>query len=218
MTNGETRAPLQPGEPAPDFTLPAINREGAVSLGAFRGKNAVLVALFRGLWCPFCRRAITQLGMTHEKLHALGVETMAVVATTPDNARTYFRYRPARVLLAADPGLETHRAFGLPRVEMTPAMMSALQATRLNPTGELPEPLPLPEAGAALDRLHGFQPSDADRADRERQAGQLKGQFLIDRDGLVRWTSIECGSEGLAGIGKFPKDDELLEVARSVAR
>jgi len=46
---------------------------------------------------------------------------------------------------------------------------------------------------------------------------QMKGQFLIDRDGIVRWFNIECGREGLAGLGKFPTHDELLTAARIVS-
>lgn len=45
----ELHRPLGPGESAPSFTLPAINREGSVSLEDYRGKCATLVALFRGL-------------------------------------------------------------------------------------------------------------------------------------------------------------------------
>ena len=41
--------PLQPGDRAPGFSLPAVNREGTVSLDEYRGKQAVLVGLFRGL-------------------------------------------------------------------------------------------------------------------------------------------------------------------------
>ncbi|HEX9900501.1 MAG TPA: hypothetical protein VGC81_14855 [Candidatus Methylomirabilis sp.] len=41
--------PLQAGEQAAPFTLPAVNREGSVSLADYRGKGAILVALFRGL-------------------------------------------------------------------------------------------------------------------------------------------------------------------------
>jgi len=50
MTTGEWRSPVQPGEPAPDFTLPAANREGSVSLADFRGKSPLLLALYRGLY------------------------------------------------------------------------------------------------------------------------------------------------------------------------
>jgi peroxiredoxin len=39
---------LQPGNAAPHFALPAVNREGQVSLDDYRGRP-VLIALFRGL-------------------------------------------------------------------------------------------------------------------------------------------------------------------------
>ena len=50
MTTGERRPPVQPGEPAPDFTLPAANREGFMSLADYRGRSPVLLALYRGLY------------------------------------------------------------------------------------------------------------------------------------------------------------------------
>jgi peroxiredoxin len=37
------------GDPAPYFALPAVNREGKVSLDDYRGRSAVLLGLFRGL-------------------------------------------------------------------------------------------------------------------------------------------------------------------------
>ena len=56
-----------------------------------------------------------------------------------------------------------------------------------------------------------------DRADQERQFPQLKGQFLIDRGGIVRWANIECATEGTAGVGKFPAAEEILAAARAMA-
>lgn len=35
-------------------------------------------------------------------------------------------------------------------------------------------------------------------------------------DGVVRWVNIECGKEGLSGLGKFPTQEELLAAARTV--
>ena len=40
---------MQPGDRAPDFELPAVNREGTVSLAEYRGKSPVFVVLVRGL-------------------------------------------------------------------------------------------------------------------------------------------------------------------------
>lgn len=50
MTTIERRPLVRPGEPAPDFTLPAANREGTVALSDYRGKSPVLLAMFRGLY------------------------------------------------------------------------------------------------------------------------------------------------------------------------
>lgn len=210
-------SPIQPGEPAPDFTLPAINREGSISLAEYRGRSPLFLALFIGLWCPFCRRSIAQMGTIDGRIRAAGVESLGIVASAPENARLYFKYRPTRLQLAADPELSTHRAFGVPKPEPTPALMEAIASTRINPTGELPEPLPAQEAAVALERLEGFTPTETDQAELQRQWPQLKGQFLIDRDGIVRWTNIEAsGPDGLAGLGKFPTVEEILAAIRAL--
>lgn len=206
---------IEPGQAAPDFTLPAIHREGSVSLSDFRGETSVLLAIYRGLYCPFCRRTIAQLDRAYEPLKALGVEALGVVATEAQNARLYFRFRPTRLPLLADPELVTHALYRLPRPEMTEEVGKFIAETPLNPTGELPAGLPLMALGEELDRRDGFTPSAVDQRDAQRQFGQLKGQFLIDRDGIVRWQNIECAKEGLHGLGKFPSQDELLQVART---
>ena len=86
----DTRPPVTPGEPAPDFTLPAVDETRTVTLSEYRGRSSVFLALLVGLWCPFCRRQIAQLGTGESKLKALGVETLAIVDTAPEHARLYF--------------------------------------------------------------------------------------------------------------------------------
>ena len=218
MTMAETRPPVSPGEPAPEFNLPAVDRDEMVALADYRGRSPVFLALFIGLWCPFCRRSIAQMAATEGKLKELGVETLGVVATTPENGRLYFKFRPTRLRLAADPGLTTHRAYGVPRPTPTPELMNALESTRINPGGEFPEPLPIPQAAMALAKLDGYTDNQTDKAEMERQWPQLKGQFLIDREGIVRWSNIECATEGLAGVGKFPSPEEILAAARALPR
>ena len=205
---------LQPGEPAPEFTLPAIHRDGTVSLADYREQAPLLLALFRGLYCPFCRRGIAQLGMTAEKLEALGVETLAVVATQVERARLYFRYRPTRLPLAADPELTTLRAFRVPKPEATPQLMEELRATPTDVMGELPQPLSILDAANALDEKDRFEYTPTDTEEMDRQFPQLVGQFLLDRAGIIRWVNIE-GTEGLAGLGRFPTDEEFLAAART---
>jgi peroxiredoxin len=216
MIATELRPTVSAGEPAPDFALPAVDGTGTVSLDDYRGRSPLFLSLFPGLWCPFCRRAIAQMATAEQALKASGVETLGIVATPPENARLYFKYRPTRLRLASDPGLTTHRAYGVPKPVPTPEFMKAFESTRINPDGFLPEPLPIVQAAAAVRKLDGYAENETDQADMERQWPQLKGQFLIDRDGIVRWANIECATEGLAGVGKFPSRDEILTAARTL--
>lgn len=214
----ESRPPVAPGESAPDFTLPAADRPETVALADYRGRSPVFLALFIGLWCPFCRRSIAQMGKVESKLKVLGVEALGIVATAPENARLYFKFRPTRLRLASDPGLSTHRAYGLPKPAATPEFMKEMATVQINPNGEFPEPLPIMEAAMATGEKDGYTQTDTDKAELERQWPQLKGQFLIDRDGIVRWANVECATEGLAGVGKFPSDEEILTAARALPR
>jgi peroxiredoxin len=214
--NAEIAMPISPGAKAPSFTLPAVDGTGIISLDDFRGKTSLFLALFVGLWCPFCRRAIAQMAGVEPALKQTGVETLCVVATPPENARLYFKYRPTRLRLAADPELGTHRAYGVPKPAVTPEMMKEMEGLRINPDGALPQPMPVMEAAAEIGKLDGYAGTEVDQKDMERQWPQLKAQFLIDRDSVVRWANFECGNEGLAGIGKFPSREDILAAARTL--
>jgi len=217
MTNASQSPPVAAGESAPDFELPAVAGSETISLGDYRGRTPLFLALMIGLWCPFCRRQLIRLSAMEGKLRTLGVETLAVVATEAENARLYFRYRPTQLRLAADPALTTHRAYRVPKPEPTPEMLEAMQTTLVNPTGELPQPLPPREAAMALEKIDGYVCNTTDQRDVERQWPQLKAFYLIDRGGIVRWADIECAAEGLQGIGKFPSEEEIFDAARACA-
>jgi len=208
--------PVQPGEMAPDFSVPAVHHDGQIRLSDYRGKNALLLGLFPGLYCPFCRRALALMATTSEKLKPLGIESLAIVGTELDNARLYYKFRPTALVLGADPQLTSHRSYGVPKPEPTPELMNAVAQVRINPTGELAEPAPMHEVAAALAARDPYQPTATDGREMASNFTQMKGQFIIDRDGVVRWTNIECGKEGLSGLGKFPTHDELIAAARVV--
>ena len=221
-----TPNPLGPGDPAPGFALPAVNREGQVSLDDYRGRSPVLIAMFRGLHCPFCRRQLVQLGTTQDKLKAMGVETMAVVNTPLERARLYFKYRPARVLLTADPEATTHRSFGVPAGVLVEkeseaswaqgkVTMGQLQAVRINPTGELPAAENPFVAMEILNKQEGFELTEIDQQIAAAHGLQLGGHFLLDRNGIVRWRYIEA-AERLEDLSKFPSDEEIVAAARGL--
>jgi hypothetical protein len=170
-----------------------------------------------------------QLGATYEKLKAAGVETLAVVNASLERARLYFKYRPTRVVLLADPDAATHRSFGLPKVEVVAtgtgggasewpvrATLDELLAVRINPTGELPEPRNPFEAINAINQKDGFQPTEADEQIAAAHGTWLPGHFLIDHRGIIRWAHIEA-RDRMTDIGKFPSGEELLAAARALS-
>ena len=218
---------VQPGERAPELTLPAVNRDGAISLADFRGRRAVMIGFFRGLHCPFCRRQIAQLGAAQPALAALGVETIAVVNTPLERAQLYFRYRPTPLVLLSDPDCRTHQLFGIPRIEFVepgdtgPARWPRTRpedfaATRIDPTGELGAPTQPVEANGVLNRKDGFELTAADEAIVAVHGTQFAGQFLLDRDGIVRWRWTEAPTSANE-LCRFPSAAEMIEAARGLA-
>jgi hypothetical protein len=167
-----------------------------------------------------------QLGTTQEKLKALGVETMAVINTPQARAQLYFKYRPSRVLLSADPEAATHRAFGVPAGVVVEneseaswsrgtVTMGQMHKTLINPTGELPSPQNPFEAMQTLNQRDGFELTEIDGQIAAAHGMQLAGHFLIDREGIVRWLHIEA-AERPEDLSKFPSDEEILGAARSL--
>ena len=157
-----------------------------------------------------------QLGQTAQKLEAMGVKTVGVVATEAERARLYFRFRRPRMPMGADPALATHRAYGLPSVGLhTPEHAEVFEraaARELGLTGGA--------SAGAFDRLarhDSYDVTPADQADWVRHEGLLTAQFLVDRDGVVRWANLECARDGIEGIGRLPPEEEVLAAARALA-
>ena len=74
--------------------------------------------------------------------------------------------------------------------------------------GELHIEAPPGQGRAIVDAVDGFERLESDAADRVRHQIQLIGQFLIDRDGLIRW----CWIEDRGSYARFPSTEELLSV------
>ena len=200
MTEEITRGPVLPGDRAPNFVLPAVSREGTVALESYRGRGPALVAFFRGLHCPFCRRHITQLGAVDEQLRTKGVETIGIVNAEPERARLYLRYRPTGATLAADPVSATHRAFGLPILH-----------------GNFPADFPLSvKFRGVFHLMDGFKATEADKRVAETNPSMLVGQFLVDGAGIVREAFLEAKT-GMSDFGKFPSVADFIAAAAKIA-
>jgi peroxiredoxin len=226
MSDGVDTGPLQVGERAPNFVLDAITREGKIAIDDFRGQKPVLVGLYRGLHCPFCRRQIAALSQLNPALNEKGIESLTVVNTPIERARLYLRYHPLPTLLAAaDPERASHRAFGLPNLQFTKdesawpqrISMSDAKSMRVNVPDDMPEPM---DPFAALDYLNKKDDYEITEADQRMMAtgvGQLVGQFLLDREGVVRWTFTEVHEGGRYMFGA-PTAQELMSAASEIGQ
>jgi thiol-disulfide isomerase/thioredoxin len=195
-----------------------------VAVDDYRGRTPVLIGIFRGLHCPYCRRHIAAMAELEPALREKGVDVLTVVNTPIERARLYFRYRPMpNVLAAADPERASHRAFGLPILEFTQdesdwprkVAMNQMMSMKINITGELPEPLDPFAAMAALNKMDGYEITDADQQIMAAGSGQLVGEFLLDREGIIRWcfTEVPEGGKNLFGA---PTPQDLMSAASRV--
>jgi len=218
--------PLQPGDRAPNVILDAITQEGKIALDDFRGQKPLLVGLFRGLHCAFCRRHIAAQARLDPELREKGVESLTVVNTPIERARLYFRYHPMPNLLAAsDPERASHRAFGLPNLEFTQdetnwpykVSMAAAKEMLVDMPGELPGPMDPFAASEFLDKKDHYELTEADEQMMATGHGQLIGQFLLDRQGIVRWSFTEVPGGGRYMFGA-PSPRELMSAVSQVAQ
>ena len=225
MSEHQVEKPLQPGDRAPNIVLDAITREGKIALQDFRGQSPILVGLFRGLHCPFCRRHIAAQAQLDAVLREKGVESLTVVNTPIERARLYFRYHPLPNLLAAsDPERISHRAFGLPNLEFTEnetewprkVGMDVIMSMPVEMPGELPGPMIRPAAADLLNQKDGYEVTEDDKRMMAAGSGQLFGQFLLDRQGIVRWSFTEVPDGGQHMFG-MPDARELMSAASQVA-
>ena len=218
--------PLVPGDQAPNFSLPAANHDRMVSLADYRGRRPLLLGLFRTLYCPFCRRQLYELANVQPKLELMGVDALAVIIAKKERAQLYFRYQPLSLLVAADQEWSTHRAFGVPYVEVLRADAGStarwpygvtpeqLTGILIDPTRELGEARTILQGRAELNRRDGFEATPEDRQMQARDT-QLVGLVLIDDAGIIRWRWVEA-MERPQDVGTFPAASEILQAAQTV--
>lgn len=120
--------PLGPSDRAPEFVLPAADGSGTLALGEALRRGPVLLTMLRGLYCPFCRRHISQLRPSCETLAGAGIALIGVIIASPERARRYFHHFPPCFPIAAAPDRSLHSAYGLPEVDRTPETKAGAEA------------------------------------------------------------------------------------------
>ena len=224
MSESSERVMLREGEVAPPFSLPAVSREGTISLDEYGGNTALLMGMLRGVYCPFCRRQIAQLSELAESIRSQGIEMLLVITTPIDRARIYFKHYPTTMAIASDPEMTTHRAYGVPRAQPTDGV--TVWPNTVNPADldvvhadhswrDVNEATSLADAVLLLDRKDGYQRSDPEQDEQQVTWNQLCGLALIDKAGIVRWTNIEA-SGGVTDFGNIASASEIISATHGL--
>ena len=66
-----------------------------------------------------------------------------------------------------------------------------------------------------MNKKDGYEITEADQQVIATGVGQLVGQFLLDRSGVVRWTFSEALD---GGFGAMPNSEEMMSAASAIGQ
>ncbi|HEY4094870.1 MAG TPA: peroxiredoxin-like family protein [Baekduia sp.] len=109
---GAVRDAPRPGDAAPAFTLP--DTHGAtVESGALLAGGPVVLAFYRGGWCPYCNIQLRAYERMLPELGALGATLVAVSPQLPDGSLSTVEKNALTFPVLSDVGNHVARAYGL---------------------------------------------------------------------------------------------------------
>lgn len=184
---------MEVGQRAPDFQLPS-GRGGEVNLADYRGRSSLIVWFTKGMACAFCRMQMSQLARGYPQIRALGAEVLQVTPTRPERARFFAKNFTIPFQYLCDPDYRVHRQWG---VDVRSHSL-AWYAKALHAVSKLPHPPPaeIGDPKATLRELPRLL-EDSDM-----------GFFIVDRDGIVRYTLSGSYIEG-HGSRQIPTMEEI---------
>lgn len=162
-----------------------------MTLADYLRRGPVLLVMLRGLYCPYCRRHISQLRPACEALRASGIALLGVLVVSPERARRYFNHFPACFPMAAAPDHAVHQAYGLPELAKTAEWAEESERRASEILREQGIEAPLGRARSTFRTSDGIELTPEDQARQNRATSYAIGHFLISRDGLIRWARVD---------------------------
>jgi len=100
------------GDAAPDFTLPNA-RGGEVTLSKLVAKGPVVMAFYRGGWCPYCNLQLRAYQRALPEIRALGASLVAISPESPDKSLSTAEKNALEFEVLSDVKGEAGRAYRL---------------------------------------------------------------------------------------------------------
>jgi peroxiredoxin len=110
--SGIAGSSLGVGATVPDFELPDANGT-KVSLSALLAEGPVVLAFYRGGWCPYCSTELRALQAKLAEITAAGATLVAVSPQTPDASLSTAEKLDLAFPVLSDAGNQVAESFGL---------------------------------------------------------------------------------------------------------
>ncbi len=104
-------SPPAPGQPAPDFDLPATGG-GEARLSDYRGKRHVVLLFFPGAFTPVCTREMCEFRDAYRELGHLDAEVLAISTDEIDVLERFRREHHLPIRLLSDYSKAVCRRYG----------------------------------------------------------------------------------------------------------
>lgn len=100
------------GQKAPNFELP--NPEGkSISLDFLLDKGPLIIAFYRGNWCPYCNLELRALQECLSDIHALGATLVAISPQVPDGSMTKDEISEMEFIVLSDQDAKVASQYGV---------------------------------------------------------------------------------------------------------
>ncbi len=164
VTSSRVASGLAVGDVAPGFTLnDAVGNR--VALADLLTEGPVVVTFYRGEWCPYCNLQLRALQEALPDIISTGATLVAISPQAPDHGLTM---------------TEKHE-LAFPVLSDVDQTVSEAYKVRFDVTGEL-EDL----------QVNVFQSDPAKQNANGRRSLPVPSTFIIDRDGTVRFASVNA--------------------------
>lgn len=105
-------APLLINETIPDISVRTINDE-AISLHEVVKEKPTMFVFYRGGWCPYCSRHMSELAQVEKEILEMGYQIVAISVDRPEVLKKTLEQIELEYTLLSDSPAEAIKAFGL---------------------------------------------------------------------------------------------------------
>ena len=184
---------------APNFRLASAQGHD-IAHEDYRGRRNVLLWFSKGLFCPFCRRYMTQLRLNYNEFQEHNTEILQVTYSTPEEAHLYFRQYQFSFPYLCDPERAVFTLYGIRIMRKgvgqiaarAAGSMVAAMSDRLLRGEKTPSPLPY---------MKRYGQTDMDQ----------EAVFLIDKAGLIRYVHTTGASGALPSNAEYLRQLDKLQ-------